>query len=88
VLARARGEAPGPVLHEAEATLEDLLDDEVVLDHGPFPSLNMPAMTMAFPLARPELAQGLRPGMRVKVAVRQTEQGLVVERLAPLGGAR
>jgi hypothetical protein len=24
----------------------------------------------------------------VKVAVRQTEQGLVVERLAPLGGAR
>jgi Cu(I)/Ag(I) efflux system membrane fusion protein len=88
VLARARGEAAGPVLHEAEATLEDLLDDEVVLDHGPFPSLNMPAMTMAFPLARPELAQGLRPGMRVKVGVRQTDRGLVVERLDILGGPR
>jgi membrane fusion protein, copper/silver efflux system len=88
VLARARGEAAGPVLHEAEATLEDLLDDEVVLDHGPFTSLNMPAMTMAFPLARPELAQGLRPGMRVKVGLRETDRGLVVERLDVLGGPR
>lgn len=68
-------------LHEADGTVVEVSDKELKLDHGPFASLNMPAMTMAFPLANPEAARGIEPGERVRVGVRQTDQGLVIEKI-------
>jgi Cu(I)/Ag(I) efflux system membrane fusion protein len=47
----------------------------------------MPAMTMAFPLASPEVARGIEPGERVRVGVRQTDQGLVIEKIERKGSA-
>ena len=35
---------------------------QITLRHGPFRTLNMPGMTMAFPLARPDVAQGVKAG--------------------------
>jgi len=60
----------------------------VTLAHGPFKTLSMPGMTMAFPLANPQLAKGLKVGDRVRVGVRQTDDGLVVERIERAGGGQ
>ncbi|HQS81030.1 MAG TPA: efflux RND transporter periplasmic adaptor subunit [Thiobacillus sp.] len=80
--------APASPLHEADAVIEDIDGEEATLAHGPFESLSMPGMTMVFPLARPELAQGLKTGDRVRVGVRQTDDGLLVEKLDKTGGAK
>jgi Cu(I)/Ag(I) efflux system membrane fusion protein len=82
---RPAAAAESPPLHEADAHIDGLEADAVTLRHGPFASLHMPAMTMRFPLARPQLAQGLRVGDAVRVGVRQTDTGLIVERLDKQG---
>lgn len=75
-----------PALHEAEARIVEVDDQGITLAHGPFKTLGMPGMTMNFPLATPALMQGLKAGDKVRVAVRQTDAGLLVERLQKLGG--
>lgn len=79
---------PAAPLHEADAVIEDIDGEEATLAHGPFESLSMPGMTMVFPLARPELAHGLKAGDRVRVGVRQTDDGLLVEKLDQRGSAK
>ena len=87
-LSAAPGGTEAAALHEADAVIEDIDGEEATLAHGPFESLSMPGMTMVFPLARPELAQGLKPGDRVRVGVRQTDDGLLVEKIEKTGGAK
>ena len=77
--------APVP-LHEAEGQVVAIDNVGVTLAHGPFRSLGMPGMTMTFPLAEPALAAGIKVGDKVRVAVRQSDGGLLVERLEKLGG--
>jgi len=74
-----------PVLHEAEGTVESMAGEKITLEHSPFPTLNMPGMTMAFPLANPDLVKGIQAGDRVRVFVRSGAKGLTVERLEPIG---
>jgi Cu(I)/Ag(I) efflux system membrane fusion protein len=81
--APASGAAP---LHEAEATVQAIEGLEITLAHGPFRTLGMPGMTMRFPLANAQLARGITPGDRVRVAARETDQGLVIERIEKPGG--
>lgn len=78
-------EAPVP-LHEAEGQVMAIDNAGVTLAHGPFKTLGMPGMTMTFPLADPALMVGIKAGDKVRVAVRQTDAGLRVERLEKLGG--
>jgi Cu(I)/Ag(I) efflux system membrane fusion protein len=78
--------APAVELHEAHGIIRALDAQQVKLEHGAFDSLNMMGMTMEFPLARPEVAAGLQVGDHVQIAVRQTPEGLVVERLSKQGG--
>lgn len=91
VMARAveesdtKGTAGRSALHQAEATVKEIANGEVTLDHGPFKTLSMPGMTMAFPLAKPELAKGLKAGDKVEVFVRQGDAGLMVERIEKMG---
>lgn len=73
-------------LHRAEGRVEQVAAGSVTLSHDPIPGLGWPAMTMAFPLARPDLAAGLRPGDRIAFAVEQTAQGPLVREIAK-GGA-
>lgn len=77
-----------PALHEADAIIKGIGPGEVTLAHGPFKTLSMPGMTMAFPLAKPDLTQGFKVGDRVRVGVRQTDDGLVVERIERSGGGQ
>lgn len=78
--------ANAPALHEAEGKIVEIGDKSVTLAHGPFRTLGMPGMTMSFPLADPTLLQGLKVGDRVRFAVRESDAGLVVERLEKQGG--
>lgn len=73
-------------LHESHGVIRALDAQQVTLEHGPFESLNMPGMTMAFPLASPEVAAGLEPGDRVRIGARQTDSGLLIELLSKEGG--
>ncbi len=75
-----------PSLHEADATIKEVGKDEVTLSHGPFKTLSMPGMTMAFPVAKPEVVKGFKAGDKVHVQVRQTDDGLIVEKIEKRGG--
>lgn len=77
-----------PALHEAEGTVVSLEDGMVGLSHGPFKTLNMPGMTMSFPVADPSLLVGLGTGDRVRVGVRESDEGLVIARIEKLGGSQ
>jgi len=92
IVARAAGAdatlATPAALHEADAVIEDISDGYVMLAHGPFKTLSMGGMTMEFPLANPKLVQGLKVGDRVRVGVRETDDGLLVEKLDKTGGAK
>ncbi len=77
-----------PPLHEADATIKGIAPGEVTLAHGPFKTLSMPGMTMTFPLGTPALTTGFKVGDRVRVGVRQTDEGLVVERIERAGGGQ
>jgi Cu(I)/Ag(I) efflux system membrane fusion protein len=77
---------PAPVLHEAEGTIVGLDDDMLFLEHGPFETLNMPGMTMGFPLSDPSLLEGLQENDRVRVGVRESDDGLTIDKIEKLGG--
>ncbi len=83
--AKAPEAAGKAVLHETEATVESIAGGKITLEHGPFATLNMPGMTMAFPLANPDVAKDIQAGDRVHVFVRSDAKGLTVERLEPIG---
>lgn len=74
-----------PRLHEADGQIVDISDTTVTLAHGPFNTLGMPGMTMTFPVVNPLLVRGLKAGDKVRIAVSQTDDGLVVERLNKMG---
>ena len=77
---------PAAVLHESEGTIVGLDGDMIFLDHGPFETLNMPGMTMGFPLSDPSLIEGLEENDRVRVGVRESDDGLTIDRIEKLGG--
>lgn len=82
VMAQAEADTAAQIqLHEAQGVIRALDHQTVTLEHGPFESLNMPGMTMAFPLASPAVVAGLKVGDRVRIGARQTDAGLVIERL-------
>ena len=92
ITARAAGmdaALPAPVaLHEADAVIDEITKSAVTLTHGPFKTLAMPGMTMEFSLANPSLAKNLKKGDRVRAGVRESDDGLVVEKLVKSGGAQ
>jgi len=75
---------PAPTLHEAEGRVMALVDARVKIAHGPFHTLGMPGMTMAFAVADAALLQDIEVEDRVRFAVRETDAGLLVERIQPL----
>lgn len=78
-------EPKAAALHEAEGTIVSIEGEQVTLSHGPFKTLNMPGMTMPFPVASEALLDGLQAGDRVRVGVSESDEGLLIERIRRLG---
>ncbi len=90
VLARfgdGSGAAPA-VRHEASGKVEAVGQGEITLSHGPVESLGWGAMTMAFKLARPDLAASLKPGDAVHFWFRQADDKFIVEKIDKRGAAQ
>ncbi|MES2895964.1 MAG: efflux RND transporter periplasmic adaptor subunit [Pseudomonadota bacterium] len=73
-----------PTLLEGVGRIEALSPTTVTLSHGAIPAVGWPAMTMAFRLADPALAQGLKVGDRVRFAFDQQGEP-TVRRMSPEG---
>lgn len=54
---------------------------KVTLAHGPLTGLNMPAMTMAFPVKDVKQLAALKEGDKVKFALEQSGENMVVTRI-------
>jgi Cu(I)/Ag(I) efflux system membrane fusion protein len=75
------------MLHTGSGRITAISASSVTLAHGPVASLNWPAMTMQFGLARPQLAQGLRVGDSVAFRFRRDGEAYVVEEMSKTGAA-
>jgi Cu/Ag efflux protein CusF len=62
----------------AEVEEVDAASGLVTLKHEAIPNVNMPGMTMPFPVADPKLLEGLHPGDKVRVKVDQIHGALTL----------
>ena len=53
-------------LAEGEVRKIDKAGKKITLKHGPIPNIDMPAMTMVFPVKDPALLDKAKPGQKVK----------------------
>jgi Cu(I)/Ag(I) efflux system membrane fusion protein len=71
----ASGEsAATPTVHKAEGVVRSI-GDELVIKHGPIPSLGMGAMTMAFKAPKDGVPKDVKPGINVRFEFVVTPQG-------------
>ncbi|MBI3438369.1 MAG: efflux RND transporter periplasmic adaptor subunit [Proteobacteria bacterium] len=86
---QASSSTPGAAatLHAGAGRITAISRSTVTIADGPVASLNWPAMTMQFSLARAQLAQGLRVGDSVAFRFRQNGQAFVVEEIGKTGAA-
>ena len=70
-----------PALHESEGRVLALSENRLKIAHGPFHTLGMPGMTMSFAVADTALLRGVQAQDRIRFAVRETDQGLLIERV-------
>jgi len=66
--------------------VDEITPTELTLTHEAVPELQWPGMTMPFKLARPELAQALKPEHQVQFTFQQQGRDFVitaVERIKP-----
>jgi Cu(I)/Ag(I) efflux system membrane fusion protein len=82
----ARMAPAAPLEHEVAGTVVEVERGSITLDHAPVPQLKWPQMVMPFQLARPELAQGLKPGDKVLFRFRQQGDEHIVTAIQPAGG--
>jgi Cu(I)/Ag(I) efflux system membrane fusion protein len=83
-------DAKAGLTHTGEGTVEavDAATATVKLSHGPIASLQWPAMTMDFAVADKALLAGLKPGMKVRIGLREGAPGeYLLVAIAPAGAA-
>lgn len=88
-LASAEKRAETSAVVSASGIVRAIAGERITLSHGPIAELGWPAMTMAFTLRDPKMAQGIAPGTRVTVDIaREPENGdYLIERIQ-IKGAR
>ena len=82
------GAAPTQASHQGTGKVVEVSAQEVTLDHGPIASMQWPAMQMAFKLARPELATGVKAGDAVRFSFTQAGDAYVVQSLERAGATK
>jgi Cu/Ag efflux protein CusF len=66
---------------DGEVRRIDAAGKKLVIKHGDFKGMDMPAMTMAFPVKDAKMLDGLKPGDRIKFAVEQSGGDLVITKI-------
>jgi Cu/Ag efflux protein CusF len=74
-------QSAAPEMADGEVRRIDPAKGMVLLKHGEIKSINMGAMTMGFKLKDPALATGLKVGDKVKFAVEQKGDELIVTQM-------
>ena len=62
----AGAQKPSAPLAEGEIRKVDKAAKKITLKHGPIPNIDMPAMTMVFPVKDPALLDRAKPGQKVR----------------------
>jgi membrane fusion protein, copper/silver efflux system len=75
-----------PALAETIGRVDTISLGSITITHQAVPAVGWPAMTMTFHLAPQGLAQGLKPGDRVRFAFDQPPRGPTVRRIARISG--
>lgn len=75
------------VVHESTGRITAIDGAQLMIAHPPITSLNWPAMTMQFRLARPELVRGLAVGDSVAFRFREVGGAYVVDEIRETGRA-
>ncbi|MGE0715281.1 MAG: copper-binding protein [Alphaproteobacteria bacterium] len=78
VLAAALPAAAQQTPIEGEVRRLDVAAEKLTIRHGPIASLDMPAMTMVFRVARPDMFQGLAVGDRVVFEVERSGGAITI----------
>ncbi|MCP8632922.1 efflux RND transporter periplasmic adaptor subunit [Pseudomonas mosselii] len=73
-----------PELHEADGRIVQIEGNQLTIAHGPFVTLEMPGMTMTFPVADPTLITPLKVGERIRFGIRERDDGMVIEQINAL----
>lgn len=84
---RAAPVETGAGMHETSGRITAINGQQVTVAHGPIASLNWPAMTMQFRLARPELARGLAVGDSIAFRFREADGAYVIDEIRETGRA-
>jgi len=71
-------------LAEGEVRKVDKAAKKITLKHGPIPNIDMPAMTMVFPVKDPALLDKAKPGQKVKFQAEMIGGEATVTRLEPV----
>lgn len=84
---RASPEHAADAVHEAAGRITAIDGAQVTIAHTPIASLNWPAMTMQFRLARPEMARGFAVGDAVAFRFREAGGAYVIDDISETGRA-
>lgn len=68
-------------LAEGEVRKVDRAAKKITLKHGPIPNVDMPAMTMVYPVQDPALLDKAKPGQKVKFQAEMIDGIATVTRL-------
>ena len=74
--ASATEKAPEAALHRGEGTVEQIDSDEIMLSHGPIPTLKWGAMTMGFKPPPGALPRDIVVGSKVTFTMREAGDGV------------
>jgi Cu(I)/Ag(I) efflux system protein CusF len=69
---------------EGEVRKIDKGAKKITLKHGPIPSIDMPAMTMVFPVKDPALLDKAKPGQKVKFQAEMISGTATVTQIEPM----
>lgn len=72
---------PSSALTAGEVRKVDKAAKKITIKHGPIASLEMPAMTMVYPVADPALLDRVKPGDQILFAAEKTGDALTVTRI-------
>jgi Cu(I)/Ag(I) efflux system membrane fusion protein len=74
--------------HQGEGKVASVGNGEITLSHGPIPSLQWPAMTMAFKAPPSGIPPDIKVGDSVVFETRQTPDGFAITSIAKSGGSK